>query len=175
GLASMQIAARAFAEERNDQFRDALADYDTVLDLLARQPDTLLRFVLLVNRGYLFVQHLDWEKAASDFEAAARLNPQRVESFVGLATVHRGQDKPDAAIEQFSRAIALEPRSAALYRARAEAELARGSLTAQERTRALTDLAEAIRFEGKANPVVALDHGCTSASASSGVGAKTSI
>ena len=114
--------------------------------------------MLLVNRGNLFVQHADWEKASADFQAATRLDAQRIESFVGLAMVYQRQQKPDEAIEQFSRAIALQPGSAALYRARAEVELARKDPTGDQRARALADLDQAIRLESPANPVLALDH-----------------
>ena len=114
--------------------------------------------MLLVNRGTLFVQREAWEKASADFQAAARLDPRRHEAFAGLATVYQRQQKPDEAIEQFTRAIALRSRLGGLYRARAEVELARKDPTGDQRARALLDLDQAIRFESPANPVLALDH-----------------
>jgi eukaryotic-like serine/threonine-protein kinase len=158
GLASMQLAARAANDEKDDHFQLALGDYDRVLELLAQKPDNLLRLVLLMNRGSLFVQHADWDKASADFQAAIGLDASRSEAFEGLAAVYRRQHKPDEAIEQFSRAIALQPGKAALYRARAEAMLDRKAPTADERAKALSDLEQAIRLEDKANLVLARDH-----------------
>lgn len=123
-----------------------------------QKPDNLLRWVLLVNRGNLFVQHTDWEKASADFQAAIGLDASRSQAFEGLAAVYRRQHKPDEAIEQLSRAIALEPGKAALYRARADAVLDRKVATALQRAKALSDLDHAIRLENPANSVLARDH-----------------
>ncbi len=175
GLASSQLAAsahdrmarrhtqeaRTAKDEAEYQFQAALSDYDHVLNVLATKPDNLLRWVLLVNRGSLFVQHEDWEKASADYQAATSLDARRPEAFVGLAKACQGQHKPEEAIEQFGRAIALAPGSAALYRARAEVELARTSLTDDQRSRALADLDQAIRLESSTNPVLARDHAAT--------------
>ena len=65
--------------------------------------------------------------------------------------------KADEAVEQFSRAIAAEPDWAALYRGRADVDLARTPTPAQ-RARALRDLEQAIRLEEPGNPVLARDH-----------------
>ncbi len=157
GLATMQLAARAAKDEKNDHFELALGDYDRVLEMLKQKPDDLLRWVLLANRGNLFVQHADWDKASFDFQAAIGLDASRSEAFEGLAVVYRRQHKPDEAIEQFTKAIALQPGKAALYRARAEVMLDRKAPTADERAKALADLEQAIRLEDKANLVLALD------------------
>jgi eukaryotic-like serine/threonine-protein kinase len=157
GLASMQLAAKTANEEKDHHFKQALDDFDQVLELLAQKPDNLLSWVLLVNRGNLFVQHADWEKASADFQAAARLDAHHIDSLVGLAQVYQRQHKPDEAIEQFSRAIALKPDMAALYRGRAAVNLARNGPTADQRAKALSDLDQAIRLESPTNPVVAVD------------------
>ena len=47
---------------------------------------------------------------------------------------------------------------AALYRGRAEVELARQDPTPAQRARALSDLEQAIRLEPPGNPVLARDH-----------------
>jgi serine/threonine protein kinase/Tfp pilus assembly protein PilF len=172
GFASYQLAAIAGEQLKNRppdvaktlqddaryNFQASLADYEHALGLLDQKPDNELRWVLLVNRGALYVQREDWDKASADFEAATRLNDRRPEAFVGLARVFMRQRKPDAAVEQFSRAIALEPSSAPLYRGRAEVHLARSELTPAERTRALLDLDQAIGHEAKDDPILALDH-----------------
>jgi tetratricopeptide (TPR) repeat protein len=172
GLASSQLAAiardqltkqaspkgQSSSEEADRHFEAAQADYDRALKLLEPKPNALARWVVLFNRGLLFVQHEDWQKASADFEAATRLDERRPEAFAGLGLVCRRQHQLDQAVEQFTRAIARKPGSAPLYRGRAEADLARRSLTPAERARALLDLEQAIRLEAPANPVRALDH-----------------
>ena len=127
------------------------------MKLLETKPDNVLRFALLVNRGSLFVQHEEWDKASADLEAAIKLDGRRPEALVNLARVYQSLLKPDAAFEQYSRAIALRPDWAALYRARATVDLTRKDQTPAHRLRALNDLEQAIRVESPANPVVAYD------------------
>jgi len=172
GFASYQLAAvageplknrplageKTFLDDAQYNFEASLADYEHAMTLLEQKPDNELRWVLLVNRGALFVQHEDWDKAAADFEAATRVDDRRPEAYVGLARVYQRQHKPDEAFEQFSRAIALKPSSAPLYRGRAEVNLARDDLTQDERSRVLRDLEEAIRLETPGKDVLALDH-----------------
>jgi tetratricopeptide (TPR) repeat protein len=75
-----------------------------------------------------------------------------------LAHVLRQQGKPDEAVEQFTKALALRPDLAPLYRGRAEVYQARKDLTPDQIESALRDLDEAVRRESPANPVLALDH-----------------
>ncbi len=157
-LASMQVAVATEKEETDHQFQHALDDFGQVTLMLAQKPDNLLRWVLLVNRGNLFVQHAEWEKAFADFHAAAGLDSQRTDAFVGLGMVYKRQHRLNEASEQFTRAIALQPETAALYRARAEVELARDDPTPAQSATGLSDLDQAIRLESPANLVLALDH-----------------
>jgi eukaryotic-like serine/threonine-protein kinase len=171
GSASYQLAAIAGEQLKNqplsgketlrddasDNFVAALADYEQAMRLLGQKPDNELRWVLLVNRGLLFVQHEDWDKALADFREATRVDDRRQEAFVGLARVYQRKHEPDEAAEQFSRAIARNPGSAPLYRGRAEVGLACENLTPVERARVLLDLDRAIRLEAPAKPVLALD------------------
>ena len=90
--------------------------------------------------------------------AASRLDASRLEPLLALAQVHLKQGKPDQAFDQFSRAIALKPDLAALYRGRADVQLARKNPTAAERSSALHDLEQAIRLEQPNNRVLAGDH-----------------
>jgi eukaryotic-like serine/threonine-protein kinase len=169
GFASYQLAGErhrsgpspqqsSVRDDANYHFRAAQEDYQHALSLLDQKPDDVLRWATLVNRGQLFIQHEDWDKASDDFQAAIQLNDRRPEAFVGLARVYLMQDAPDRAYAQFSRAIAVEPGSPGLYRGRAEISLARRVLTPAERTRALADLQAAIRLETPGRDVLALDH-----------------
>ena len=146
GFASYQLAAAAGkppknrppqpAEKKGDDaeldFQAAETDYRRALALLEQQPDDVLRWATLVNRGDLFFLHEDWEKAAADFKAAIRLDERRTQPFVGLARVLLAQHKHDEAYQQYSHAIALQPDYAPLFRDRAEALVAGRNATQAE-------------------------------------------
>jgi tetratricopeptide (TPR) repeat protein len=72
--------------------------------------------------------------------------------------VYQKQDKPAEAIEQFTRAIAVKPEWAPLYRGRAEVLQGRGDSTRAQREAARSDLEMAILHEQDDNPVLAQDH-----------------
>ena len=141
-----------------DHFTAAEEDYAKALGLLDRKPVAELRYVLLVNRGLLRWQRRDLDWAVADLQEAIRLDARLYQAHAGLAEVFRQQGKPDGAVEQFTQAIALRPDLAALYRSRAEVYRGHEDLTPARIEAALRDLAEAVRRESPANPVLALDH-----------------
>ena len=174
GFASYQLAAIAddqlrhqppgrpkdVRDEVGDQFEASRADYAQAERMLMLLASTTSPSWVLPGQppGGCFVEHPAWDKALTDFQAATRANDRRPEAFVGLARVYERQHKPGEAFEQFSRAIALKPDAASLYRGRAEAYVSRPELTPQERQRALADLDQAIRLEAQDNPIRAFDH-----------------
>ena len=118
----------------------------------------------------------DLTAAASDFQAAIHLNPKRFEAFVNLGQVYQKQERTDAAVKQFTRAIELRPNWAPLYRGRANVflgvtdlspelrsmslpklEQAVGRLSAERRAAASRDLADAIRLESTGDHLIAAD------------------
>jgi tetratricopeptide (TPR) repeat protein len=144
-------------EEIGIPFEPAEADYRTAEDLLAKAPNSELRYVLLVNRGLLRLERRQWDGAISDLEAAIRLDGRHYLAYATLAQVYQRQGKPDEAVAEFARAIALQPNMASLYRGRADVELNRSDPTQEHRARALRDLEQAIRLETPRNPVLARD------------------
>ncbi|MGC1722466.1 MAG: tetratricopeptide repeat protein, partial [Isosphaeraceae bacterium] len=171
GFASSHVAAQAagpvekppsdlntLAKDVELQFQAAESDYRRALELLEQKPDEDLRYVLLINRGLLDFQRRKWDQAEADWQEAIRLDERRYQALGELASLYLRENKPDAAIEQFSRAVALQPDLAVLYRGRAEAELAHPAPTKDQRARALRDLEQAIRLEKPGDPVVARDH-----------------
>jgi serine/threonine protein kinase/tetratricopeptide (TPR) repeat protein len=171
GLASYQIAtlARAAAENlqtRGDtlrteielQLQAAEKDYKRAFELLATAPNKDLRYALLVNRGLLWHERKAWDKAEADLQAAIQLDDQRWQAFETLAQAYARQDRSDEAMGQFTRAIALRPDWAPLYRARAGVNLDRKDQSQEHRAAALADLERAIRLEPAGSSVLALDH-----------------
>lgn len=121
-------------------------------------PDADLQYVLLVNRGLIRFQREDLDHAAADYQEAVRLKKDPFLAHAELAHVYEKQGKADLAIEQFTRAIALNPKWSPLYRGRAAVLEASGTNDASRCARALSDLATAIVHEKADDPVLARDH-----------------
>ncbi len=171
GFASYQIAVLARRSTETLQTTGGLlddqaqlhrkaaeADFGKALELLKQKPNDELQYPLLVNRGLLWLECREWSKAIVDLEAAIRLNGAHWSAFEILAQVYERQDKPDQAIDQFTRAIALRPDLAALYRARALVDLRRTDQTSSGRERALRDLETAVRLEPSDARFLRFDH-----------------
>ncbi len=170
GFASYQVAtlARLAADslhtkggtlraEAQLQLKAALADFTTALELLKQKPNDELQYVLLVNRGLLWLESRESDKAIGDLEAAIRLNEAGWQAHEILAQVYDRAGQPDQSIEQFSRAITLKPDLAALYRARGDVDRKRKEQTPSQRDRALRDLDTAIRLEPAGSPFLPND------------------
>ena len=114
---NLQTTGSTLSGEIQSQLNAAEADFNRALQLLKRSPNDELQYVLLVNRALVWFERHEWSKAVADLEAAIRLNGNGWPAIETLAHVNDKQGKPDQAIEQFTRAIALKPDMAALYRA----------------------------------------------------------
>ncbi|MFI5460855.1 MAG: protein kinase [Isosphaerales bacterium] len=170
GFASYRVAALARVAAENLQtnggpLRDAVElqqkaaerDFARALELLKQRPNDEVQYALLVNRGLLWIERREWNKAVADLEAAIRLNGAGWPAHEVLAQVHDRQGKPDQAIEQFTRAITLRPDLALLYRERAAVDLRRKEQTSSQRERALRDLETAIRLDPPGSPFIPID------------------
>ncbi len=171
GVASYQLAARArglieklpseeaaLHAEATLQLDAASKDYDRAELLLDPQAGADLRYSLLVNRGLLRLERGEPGLAEADLRAAIGLDGSRLEALLALAQVNLKQGKPDQAYDQYSRAIALRPDWARLYRGRADVNLARNDLTTAERASALRDLEQSIKLAKPADVALASDH-----------------
>jgi tetratricopeptide (TPR) repeat protein/tRNA A-37 threonylcarbamoyl transferase component Bud32 len=140
------------------EFDDTDKDFDAALKRLKSTPDDELHYVLLINRGYFSVQRGRLDQAAADYQEAIRLRTKDPLAYADLARVYQKQDKPDLAIEQFTRAIAVKPDWSPLYRGRADVLAGRADSTPEQRKAALSDLGLAILHEKPDDPVLILDH-----------------
>jgi len=140
------------------EFEEAEADFQEALVRLERTPDDELHYQLLVNRGRFRFERGRLDQAAADYQEAIRLKKDVYLAHADLAQVYQKQAKPTEALEQFTRAIALKPDFAAVYRGRAELLGKLGFSTPAERDAILSDLEMAILHEQDDNPVLAQDH-----------------
>ena len=139
-------------------FQAAEADFERARTLLERRPGDELRYVLLVDRGLMWFQRRELDKAAADLREAIALNGRDFQAFTVLAKVEQERGDPDKAIACYTRAIQALPDWAPLYRGRADVYLGRKNLTPAQRALALSDLERAIAQVAPGDPVVARDH-----------------
>ncbi len=157
--------AAEFKKSAEFEFDEAEADLSQALERLKNTPDEDLTYVLLVNRGINRFQRMRLDEAAADYNEAIRSKKDPFVAHAELGRVFQEQGKSAEAIEQFSRAIAIEPDWAPLYRGRAKVRQERPDSTAADRAAALADLKMAIDKEQMAIDkekgeirVTALDH-----------------
>jgi tetratricopeptide (TPR) repeat protein len=155
GAAQWKARGREFASEAETRFEDAESDFRMALE---KGLDEGFRYVLLMNRGVLRYRREQWEAAAADFTQAIALEPKRYNAHASLAQALRKLGRRELALEQISRAIALAPRMAALYRGRALTRLDSGELPADQVEEALHDLEESARLEPAGSRGAADDH-----------------
>ncbi len=110
-------------EESSRRFDDAEADFGRALELGLTEGN--LAYALYTNRGVLRLQRKQNEAALADLREAIRLQPDLWSGHATLAGALRAQGKPDEAVVELGRAIALEPRRPELYFTRALTRLDR--------------------------------------------------
>jgi len=153
-----------------EEFDAAEVDYRHALEL---RPDSNSRYVLLVNRGGMYLQAGQLDRAITDLEAAVQLNDKPYHAHALLAQIDQRQGRFDQAALALDRAIKRQPDRPELFRARAllvarpdqrEGHKATGHpaqarvVTPAQRSQAIRDLNEAIRLESNDNPQKADDH-----------------
>src|SRR5262249_37033522 len=124
---------------------------------LQNSPADDLRYIILVNRGVMRFQRGRTSESIADLTAAVKLDPDLCQAYAELAIVLARQGQQSAAALRFAEAIARNPRSAPLYRARADLTLLQSNPTAQQIEAALNDLEVALRLEAPGKPVRARD------------------
>jgi serine/threonine protein kinase/tetratricopeptide (TPR) repeat protein len=156
GFAYAQMGtAAANRGESEILFGAAEDDYGKVAE---SDPDHVLRYGLLANRGLLRFQRVKLTDAITDLNDAIALEPHHYLAYVTLARVYREQHLLAQAMKQLDQAITLEPRLASLYRTRALWTLEGDDPPQRARTAALADLARAIQYAAQGSRETARDH-----------------
>jgi tetratricopeptide (TPR) repeat protein len=149
--------AMALRRRADAAFEAAKRDYRTAL---AGHPDDDVRYVLLVNRGGMYLQADRHADSLTDLEAAIRLKPGPSEAYATLAQWHQRRARLEDSSRAFAQAIerARDPAMrVALHRVRARLHSSRRDTTPEQRAEALRDLEEAIRLGGDDRSKIADD------------------
>jgi eukaryotic-like serine/threonine-protein kinase len=128
-------------KEAEIQFEAAEADFQAAKAL---NPSPAELYGLLVKWGALRLRRHRLDEAVSDLVKATALRPDEVSAYIVLGQAYRQQGKIDASLAQFTRAIALKPEMAALYRSRALTRLEQDHPSPEAREESLQDLSRAI-------------------------------
>lgn len=106
------LSGIAFFYAQNGEYGEAIRLYTKILDSNHYDPDIYL------NRGKVYMAQKDYAKAASDYAAAARLNPTYLDAVYNCALAYYYAGQYDSSIREYSRAIALNAGSPVLYEGR---------------------------------------------------------
>ncbi|MFN8527400.1 MAG: tetratricopeptide repeat protein [Anaerolineae bacterium] len=160
---------RALVLSSLDQSIQAIADYDTAIELDPTVPEAynnrgLARFrsgdtagaeadfdaairlnpdyaEAYSNRGAARVENGDYADAIVDYDTAIRLNPSNVEAYFNRGSARAAMGDPEGALADFDTAIRLNPAYELAYYNRANTYAARGDYAA-----AIADYDAAIRL-----------------------------
>ena len=150
--------APALREKAARSFDAALADYRAAMD---HRPNDQVRYLLLVNRGGMYLQAGRAADSLADLEAAIQLDPKPYEAYATLGQLYQGQGRLDESSRAFAQAIERAPdpsKRDELHRTRARLHSGRRDATPEQRTAALRDLDEAIRLDPVDRSRMADDH-----------------
>ncbi|MEH6436632.1 tetratricopeptide repeat protein, partial [Massilia sp. DD77] len=81
----------------------AVAAYTT---LLARSPGNA---DVLLGRGIAYTRLERWSEAEADLRAAAQASPEYADVWSALGDLYRWSERPDQAVEAYTRLLALQP------------------------------------------------------------------
>ncbi|MFM7154824.1 MAG: tetratricopeptide repeat protein [Bacteroidota bacterium] len=73
-----------------------------------------------INRGDYYYQQKDYTKAAADFNAALKINPNYARAYRNLGKLERDRGRTSAAVEALTRAINLKPDAVDAYVTRSD-------------------------------------------------------
>lgn len=120
---------------------DLVLKYCTRAIQSGRLPEETLA-VTFYNRGNLYLNRREFERAIEDFSRAIRLKPKYERALFQRANAYYDHGEYDRAIEDYSRTIRLSPDLAQAYFHRGRAYLARG-----ENDRAVEDYTQVLRLQ----------------------------
>lgn len=147
-------ANRGGAYEMLGDKENALHDFDKSIELGKASHHPKLAN-LYFNRGTLFCDTKQWDKALADLTEAIRLDPNMSDGYVNLNLVYKHFQQYDKAYDACDKAVKADPKNVFAYsgRATSEFDLARFEDAIKDANRALElkpDFADAYEIRGAA-------------------------
>jgi tetratricopeptide (TPR) repeat protein len=108
---ALAYAGRATVRSQRGDHQGAIEDASRAIELDPKLPEAYY------NRGVAHGRLRDWDRAAADYTEAVRLSPTLGNGLAhnNLGSALMAQGKLDVAIQNFSRAIELNPNNAVSY------------------------------------------------------------
>lgn len=100
---------RAYQNMQEENYREALSDYDMAIKLENRDPD------LFLNRGFVQEKLNDPAGAYSDYSRAIQLKESYTKAWLNRGNLLSKLGRLDEALEDYSAAITFDPEYAAAY------------------------------------------------------------
>ncbi|MFJ8916755.1 tetratricopeptide repeat protein [Amycolatopsis sp. NPDC102389] len=133
---STVLRRRAWAYEGRDDVAAAKRDFDRALDLNPADPYTWS------DRGNLFHNEGDWERALSDLDRAIELDPTYAYSWRGRGSARAELGDLEGAMADLDEAVRLQPDHRWAYTIRSEVHFKRGDVR-----KAIDEVDVAIRLD----------------------------
>lgn len=119
--------------------------------ILASEPSTQLKAIVLVHRGMAHFASEDYAKALADFKGAIKTDPKNGKAFYYRGIVHRINRDLRKALRDFDRSLELNPYEFDTLLSRSRVHFELGNLP-----RAIEDCENALRIEPKDDEALAL-------------------
>ena len=110
--AAPYLYERARMKAEDNQFREAVVDYNLFHDAMMGQVSSDFYFI----REQAEMQCRMYQQAINDINKAIEMEPKNVEYWVEKGSVHLRVNQPDDAMKALNKAIELDAKNAAAYR-----------------------------------------------------------
>ena len=87
--------------------REKKEDYEKALDYSSRQLEQTPEAYYYIERGQLFIESCEWQKAEADFEKAAQLEPENAYAYYNWGCSCKYSGRYEEALRLFEKAVSL--------------------------------------------------------------------
>ena len=112
------LVLKALHEHNLGNFDNAVAIYTKIISFKPRLPDSVLS-VIFKHRGMAYFAQSLYDKALGDFKMSVKCDPKYALSIYYTGIVYSMQGKEREAVENFSRALEIDPFQSHVYYRRA--------------------------------------------------------
>ena len=101
------VLLRGLVRGRMGEYREAESDFQTALELLKKQPDRAVRYVLYNNRAVTSLGQKKYRRAEEDLMQAIALQPDQYHAHFTLSQVYQRQKRLPQALQALDKGIAV--------------------------------------------------------------------